>query len=327
MQVDKKTSYTAADTISVKMLLDKDLIKSATEQRRIIPIHMQFSPTNKCNQNCKFCSCSKRNKNLEMDFELAKKIIDKFAQLGTKSVTITGGGEPLLYPKINELIDYFYKKQIKVGMVSNGRVLHTIPAETLNKVVWCRISNDDGRTFTTEYESHLYEAIKKGNKVDWAFSYVVSTHPNYVEINKIVQFANKHRFTHVRLVADLFMPEKVDMGGIKNYLKEKGINDDLVIYQGRKEFIPGGDCYICYLKPYIGSDGKLYTCCGCQYALKEPSRDLPKELCLGDALDIDKIIAKSNIPFNGQICVKCYYMNYNIILGSLLSEIKHKEFV
>lgn len=325
--VDIKTSYTAADSIPLKILLDRELISNAEKHNRLLPIHIQFLPTNKCNLNCTFCSCSARDKDLEIDFDLAKKVIDHCKKAGTKAVTITGGGEPLLYNHFNELIDYFDELGIKIGLVTNGISLHNANINSLNKITWCRISNGDDRNFGDNYRNRLSSVVAGTPKVDWAFSHVVSKKPNYEEIARIIRFANEHKFTHVRLVADLFQPEDIEMDSIKKKLDEMHINDSRVVYQGRKAFTQGGDCYIGYLKPLIGSDAKIYACCGVQYALEKPSKDLPSELCLGDAVEIDKIMRKSNLPLNGSICVKCYYMNYNILLKGLLSDLDHKEFV
>lgn len=325
--IDMKTSYTAADSIPLKVLLDKELIRQAEDKSRLLPIHLQFLPTNKCNLECSFCSCSERDKKEEIDFELAKKIIDKCKGLGTKSVTITGGGEPLLYKRFDELIDYFVGKEIKIGLVSNGLLLHKSAPKILNKITWCRISNDDYRDFTSEYSERLSEVVRNTPDVDWAFSHVVSEKPNHDEILKIIDFANKHDFTHVRLVSDLFNPAEIDMDALRHFMKKRKIDDRRVIYQARKTYTEGGDCYVGYVKPLIGANAKVYACCGVQYALKTPSRDLPEELCLGDAIQIDRIIENSNNPLDGSICVKCYYMNYNTILKGLVQGVKHKEFI
>ena len=324
-QIDVKTSYTAADTVPLKMILDKDLVKSA-QKGIILPLHAQFIPTNKCNMNCKFCSCSERDKELEMSLEDAKKIINILKEQGCKAVTITGGGEPLMHPDIDEMIDLFHKKGIKIGFVSNGLLLDKINSKTLNKVTWCRISNGDDRTLNKTYEENLHKAVTNAPDVDWAFSHVVSKSPNSEEIIRIIEFANKHHFTHVRLVSDLFEPEKIDMEELHRQISTE-VDTKLVIFQGRKEYRRGGDCYICYLKPLIGPDCKIYACCGVQYALANPSRDLPEELCLGSAFDLKNIIKNSSKPLDGSICVKCYYMNYNGILKSMISNIDHKEFV
>lgn len=325
--IDIKTSFTAADSIPIKVLLDKDVIHQATAANRLIPVHIQFLPTNKCNLNCEFCSCSERNKSQEIEFEKAKAIIDKCRRLGTKAVTITGGGEPLLYGKFNELIEHFRANKIKIGLVSNGLLLNRTDPKILNKITWCRISNSDERTFDDVYKKRLSKVVNATPDVDWAFSHVVSTTPNLEEIVRIIEFANEHRFTHVRLVSDLFQPEVVAMDQLKTQIRQKGIDDSKVIYQERKAYTRGGDCFIGFIKPLIGADGKVYACCGVQYALERPSKDLPQELCLGDALDMESIIARSSEPLNGSICAKCYYMNYNILLKGILKGLEHKEFV
>ncbi|GAB7026522.1 hypothetical protein [Geotalea toluenoxydans] len=114
------------------------------------------------------------------------------------------------------------------------------------------------------------------------------------------------------------------MQSLRNILRKEGVGDGRVVYQGRKAYDRGGDCYIGFLKPLIGPDANIYACCGVQYALEVPSRDLPEELCLGKAQDI---LARSALPLDGSRCVKCYYMNYNTLLSGMLKSFVHKEFV
>lgn len=317
-------SFTAADSIPVKLIKNHELLKSMVKNKVIPPIHVQFIPTNKCNLKCTFCSCSNEDRRIEMSFDDALRIIEKLHKLGTQSVTITGGGEPLLYPHLKELFKAFHEAGIKIGFVTNGLLLNRLSYEY---VTWCRISNSDERKFNTKYFNNLVEAVEDNPNVDWAFSHVVSSKPNHAEIRRIVDFANLYQFTHVRLVADLLDYENVNLLEVKRTLRESNVDDDIVIYQSRNVPTIGGDCYICYLKPMIGADCKVYACCGIQYALKKPSKSLPKELCLGSAFDIEDIIKKSRKPFDGNICHRCYYDNYNKILGSILAKTQHMEFV
>ena len=328
MSTDIKASYTAADSIPLKVMLDKDLRASIEKDRRILPIHLQFIPTNRCNLSCSFCSCSERDRGLEMDLGLARKIIEKFKAVGTKSVTVTGGGEPLMHPKFAEIIDCFADNGIAIGLVTNGLLLHKVQPHIIDKLTWCRISNDDSRTMGVGYQERLSAVVRSCSGVDWAFSHVVSSAPDYAEIRRIIEFANEHQFTHVRLVADLFHPSDISMDRLRAELLRVGTKDEKVIYQGRKNAERGGPCYIGFLKPLVGADGRIYACCGVQYALAIPSRDLPQELCLGDALDIEAITASSGSdPLNGAQCVRCYYGSYNSLLGSMLKDLKHPEFL
>lgn len=260
--MDKKTSFTSADTIPIKIFHDNDLLNDITKNKIIRPRHIQFIPTNKCNMNCDFCSCHDEDRNLEMNYFEAKEVISKFAFMGCHSATITGGGEPLLHPEINDIIRVFLNNDISVGLVTNGKLLNEkIDRELFNKLTWCRISNGDFRTFDDNYKSKLSNVVKNTFDVDWAFSHVVSKTPNFEEIGRIVHFANDHDFTHVRLVADLFETKNIDLDEVKLYLDDNCVDDRKVIYQGRKTPEHGGDCYICHLKPVISADFKVYACC------------------------------------------------------------------
>ena len=325
--MSKINNYTAADAIPIKLLSNYEIIKTMREDGIIRPVHAQFIPTNKCNMNCPFCSCAEDDRETEMSLEDATTIINDLARLGCKGVTITGGGEPILHPHINTIIELFIEAGIEVGFVSNGLLLHTVDPEVFNKVTWCRISNGDFRTFTDNYKEKLQEIVSACPDVDWAFSHVVSDKHNIDEMVRIITFANENNFTHVRLVADLFNPDDINMDLVKNGLEEKWIDIDKVIFQGRKDPEHGGPCYICYLKPLIGADCRVYNCCGVQYALEEPTKNLPKELSLGSAFDLEEIMNESHHAFDGSICHKCYYMNYNRVLGGLFDDIEHQSFV
>ena len=195
-------------------------------------------------------------------------------------------------------------------------------------LTWCRISSGDHRKFTSSYAKKLEYAVNEGNCVDWAFSHVVSKEPNLETIAGIIDFANKHDFTHVRLVSDLFNPEDVNMDPIKNYLKGRDIDDSLVIYQARKNYTGGREkCLISLLKPVVGPDGSVFPCCGVQYAESEPSKDLSDSMSMGDYKDFVNRINNSD-SFNGSKCAKCYYDDYNEVLDLMTDrKIDHVNFV
>lgn len=323
---DIKTSYSAASALPSKILRNPDLIREIMSTRKIPPIHVQFIPTNRCNLKCTFCSCSAVDRKTELPFDVAEKIIEKLAKLGTKSVTITGGGEPLLYPRIGHLISTFYNAGIQIGFVTNGTLLSP-KLDFLKYVTWCRISHDDYRPFSGDYAVGIRRTVLHYPNVDWALSYVVSIKPNYENIQKAIEFTNDYNLTHIRIVADLLNFQIVEIPKVQIYLRENGVDDRRAIYQSRNAPTQGDNCFICYLKPLIGPDAKVYTCCGVQYALDNPTKNLPPELCIGDALDIDKIYAGSDKAFNGRICRRCYYQDYNTALEALLADIAHENFL
>ena len=317
-----KESYTAASSFPTKLLHQKVI-----EDGKIIPIHLQISPTNACNLYCSYCSCEDRDRKKQLSLEQTTQILDMCGKRGTKAVTITGGGEPLMHPQINEIIDYAGKcsanrKGMEIGLVTNGTLL-----EKLNynpNLTWCRISSADDRI--PAYDS-ITKAIETNPQTDWAFSHVVTRDPNYHVLGGIINFSNDHNFTHIRLVSDLCDLDNVpSMKEIKKYLRGILTDDSKVIYQGRKDSTRGTkNCYISLLKPVISPEG-IFPCCGTQYAIKGQKKDMINKMKMGEIKDLADILDNQRY-FDGKDCDVCYYQQYNQVLSTLLTKLEHKNFV
>lgn len=322
--MDNKTiSYTAANSIPVKIFKNGELV-DRLNSGYIPPIHAQIIPTNKCNLKCSFCSCKKRNNNDELTLGQIETLCANLEKLGCKAATITGGGEPLMHKDISLILDCIYNHDIKVGLVTNGLLLHRLTPQDFVKITWCRISCADERAFE-KAEEVIDVAVKCGRSVDWAFSYVAGKNYNAPNLNRYIDFANEYEFTHVRVVSDLLDLDNVTtMDRIKSSIT---VEDSRVIYQGRKEYDTGQhDCRIALLKPIIGADGFIYPCCGVQYAHEQEDLDNPASMRIGRIEGI-KEIYKRQTPFNGLQCYRCYYKNYNDILGQMVGTMEHLEFV
>lgn len=104
------------------------------------PIKIEIHPTNRCNANCKFCAYSNRNKHEEIDLIHMNKLVDEIIQLEVKAVEFSGGGEPLLYPNIDYIIERLIDAQVDIGIVTNFLNINDELEQVLNKVKWIRIS-------------------------------------------------------------------------------------------------------------------------------------------------------------------------------------------
>jgi radical SAM protein with 4Fe4S-binding SPASM domain len=86
---------------------------------------IQFEVTNNCNLKCKMCPVNngmKRKKGF-MDFNLFKKIIDENLEMGF--ALLFNWGEPLLHPKIFEMLEYAKNKGIRTFITTNATLLDT----------------------------------------------------------------------------------------------------------------------------------------------------------------------------------------------------------
>lgn len=323
--MDIKHSYTAANSFPFKFL--KRLSRfGGLHGNMIAPLHVQLCPTNKCNLNCSFCSCSDRDKMESIPFDSLKEAMDIFSRLGTEAVTITGGGEPCCYPDLSELLLYLCRLDIRTGMVSNGLLLGSLLDEEINTLTWCRVSASSDRDIDQLLK--VLSNTVEYTDIDWAFSYVVTADFDIEKCIQVIEFADKYYFTHVRLVSDLLNLEAVpEMHDIKDALESRQVNDDLVIYQDRQEYTHGSkQCRISLLKPVIAPDGWVYPCCGAQYAIRDAQGAFPKQMRMCRIEDIEKYLLPQEI-FDGSICDRCYYDTYNTTLEYLLKDYDHEAFI
>ena len=262
---NRVNSYTAANSFPMKVLKNEVLMRSLN-CGKVVPWHVQLNLTNACNFKCDFCSCANRNQSLTLPFDEVVEMMTLYKSLGMSSLTITGGGETLLYPQMSSLLKVLHNLGVDVGLVTNGSLLHTLSVADLNRIHWCRISASDVLHKNIKIEdwfTSVDSAVSKDSTVGWAFSYVVGAYPNLTLMKKIIQYANEHDFTHVRIVSDLLDLNVVpNMSAIQGGLLDLGVDVSKVIFQGRKTFKKGfTPCYISLLKPVVGADGLLYACC------------------------------------------------------------------
>lgn len=85
------------------------------------PIHIQIEPTTRCNLKCLTCSRIEVIKHpRDMSLEDFRVIVDT---IRPKKITLSGQGEPLLNPKITEMIKYAKAMGSSVNMTTNGTLL------------------------------------------------------------------------------------------------------------------------------------------------------------------------------------------------------------
>lgn len=317
-------SFTAAGVFPYKIFKNKDVVDSIGNGV-VRPVHVQVSPTNRCNQSCSFCSYKDRDRKTEIELDVLCDAVSTFAGLGTKGITITGGGEPLMYPHIGALIDCAVRNGIKVGLVTNGLLLGELPGFYMSKLTWCRVSCSDEKD-TDGIQEILSSAIDRAPGVDWALSYVVTRNYDRDKLSFLVGLANRLNLTHVRVVSDL-----LDLGYSESMDKVKeslsGMDDSKVIYQPRQCYSVGHNpCYISLLKPLLGADGYIYPCCGVQYAIDGEKYDFIDRMKMGTTEEIADIVRYQEF-FDGSICDRCYYSGYNDAVGAMISPMKHLEFV
>lgn len=305
-------SYTSAGQLPIKLLQCKNAIVNG----KIVPYHLQLIPTNRCNGNCPWCSCAKVDRSQELSFSEIRDLLFYFGQLGTKAITITGGGEPTIHKSYEDIISMCEQLKFKVGMTTNGLLLENNFHKITNEVLtWLRLSIIDDNPI--DRIINISEGLPD---VKIGISFTVPETVNIKlaeEICKIIHLIKN--ITHIRFVQDILNPIDLSMQVIESKCKRL---TNKAIFQYRSKFSCGTEkCLISLLKPLVGADGYIYPCCGVQYATKE-DRLLPLKFRMCHWSKFHK-----TTHFNGSICKKCYYEKYNNYLEVLTMPLEHEDFL
>jgi MoaA/NifB/PqqE/SkfB family radical SAM enzyme len=137
------------------------------------PIHAWLAAHDLCNHRCTFCSVGERAGDT-LSFTRIQKYFTTLAELGLKAVTLSGGGNSILYKcketgaDFNDLVAFLHALGLQIGVITNGmpmkeyiwkaraernsegefKITHeysrkswkSVHPSTLDKMTWCRIS-------------------------------------------------------------------------------------------------------------------------------------------------------------------------------------------
>lgn len=139
------------------------IAKHFYDEKRRGPVMVDIHPTLACQNRCYYCISANPHiggiehanfsRDWTLDWETLRRTVYELAVLGTKSVQLTGGGEPLLYKEISELLRYLRSYDLRTGLITNGILLKKYAEEIVRSCDWVRVSLD-------AFESEMYRQIK-----------------------------------------------------------------------------------------------------------------------------------------------------------------------
>jgi MoaA/NifB/PqqE/SkfB family radical SAM enzyme len=81
---------------------------------------VQIEPTTRCNFTCGFC-CGRSMTQSDLDFEQFERTLAQFPRL--RHVELQGEGEPLMHPRLFDMIALCRSRGIVISMITNGSLL------------------------------------------------------------------------------------------------------------------------------------------------------------------------------------------------------------
>lgn len=289
MQRRNNTPYS-----EIKIFHHQDILQSLLKGERCTPLYIRLKPTNKCNQDCYYCSyrnpcldLSEYNMNDEIPYEIMMSLLEDMAAMKVKAVTLSGGGEPLLYPHIEKIIERLLEEKIDLSVITNGILLYGRKAELLSGAKWVRLSIDtvDANKYSKircvkkESFNVLCDNIRnfsktKNQNCELGVNMVV-TKENYMEVAEMAGLMKELGVNHVKYAPLLTNNTSDYHREIKEFVTKElnRVQSDLTdkkfrivdLYTNETEVCknicrPYHKCQVKEFECVIGADSKVYIC-------------------------------------------------------------------
>lgn len=229
--------------------------------------------------------------NDHMPYWAMRQCVRDWQDMGVKAVELTGGGEPLVYPYVDDFLHLIAEWGADLALVTNGGALTEERADNFGKTnwKWARVSIDAG-------DAKTYMATRRVSEVQWDLAwravdrlvarrrapdqrvgvgYVVDAQ-NYDGIYEACKLAFEHGADNIR-VSLAFTPQNLSrfpVGAIGEAGKQAAqakfdfigrlqVND-LVSERAENMDSPTQNYCFCAVKEVlcvVGGDCNVYTCC------------------------------------------------------------------
>ncbi|XHW69697.1 radical SAM protein [Streptococcus dysgalactiae subsp. equisimilis] len=236
-----------------------------------IPLkHIQIELTTSCNLRCKHCYLENSVLKKEfLAFDYIKKIIEEGLELGLETVSITGG-ECLLHPEINKIVEYISSKDVDLIVFTNGTILTRKLLDTLKQnVKLVRVSIDGGNSTTHDNirgRGNFNKTLKNISKLlDSEIKVDINAVVSRNNLNEITRMLDLFKSRDVTFHFDRYIPnsnsdilsisDEEYYEALKNVIGQNKININHELTQSKERYCGAGISYV-----YIRNDGNVAFC-------------------------------------------------------------------
>lgn len=226
--------------------------------------------TNRCNTACPFCprTVMGMKEGVDMAKDIFYKSVNETYALGIKRVYLTGAGEPLVHPDINEFIGYLKEKGLFVSISTNAQFLDR-HFEALSSIDLIKFSIEGWDKDSYEYyrKNCSFEKVKKNlsefkeylskkrEKPKTFISLLVNKETNVAQFFKIWQ--DKVDKVHFNCADKVFNWNNEKISFIS--FKEKRLKDNIFTFISKNKAIY---CAHPFEDITISPEGNVLICCG-----------------------------------------------------------------
>jgi len=230
---------------------------------RSLPRSLDIVLTKACNLNCTFCISSTLENARWLEFEVYERIAAELFPTASR-LSICSGGEPLLYPRIRDVLRIASDYGVKTLMVSNGMLLKEDVREWLvaDQTLGIYYVSLDGST------KEVLERIRRGAR----FETIVE---NVTEFSRLRNAARK-RLPRLGIRFSVMRSNAEDLVGISALAGQMGVEEVLVSYVNfANDMSPQDSLY--YDQDYAADVFARARAAAAQHGVKMVLPPLPRE--------------------------------------------------
>ncbi|MDY6957795.1 MAG: radical SAM protein [Halobacteriota archaeon] len=312
-----------------KITFYMDEVENILNEKHQPPICAEVDPSNYCNNNCSFCCFAKflKSHREHLPMYLYDKFLNGFCAVGGKAITFTGGGEPLMNPKFLTFAHKAHRRGIKLGLVTNGILLHNIRgSENLFRFIRVSLNASNSDIYYTVHETKFFDQVVRNiryitnlkDRPDIGLSFVVCNHNRGYE-NETVALGEDLGVDYVQIKPDIYNDRNLsDVGG-----SSEGIKITCPLHSAKRfGKLP---CAIAGLTFILNATGDVFYCC-----VQRGNDDFK----LGSIRNFDVsdfVQIREQFKPNLSKCTTCRYTayaeHYERYKGSEYIFLRHKEFL
>lgn len=222
--------------------------------KKVYPINVEISPSGVCPASCQWCFYANtgelgEHRKVFLEKVRTKRLLAELFDMGVKSVSWTGGGDPSVHPDIGQLVEHANICDLKQGMFTNALAKIRFDPSLLE---WARVTMTD-KPFNVENIRKLRECKTLG----FAFNWSGKQDTDYLKQTLDVAYAVKADYVQVR--------PALKFHGQTTDVEPPDFNDPMMQVTGYKfedaKHKHGyAKCVAYHLVPFIWEDGNVDVC-------------------------------------------------------------------
>ncbi|MEN6507115.1 MAG: radical SAM protein [Planctomycetaceae bacterium] len=299
-----------------KLLYNADTL-IRTRAGHACPVMMHVCLTNACQLKCPFCCYADRPEGI-LPINKLLKFADACRELGCTTWELTGGGEPLLHPKVNLLLWTLRLYGFSVGIMTNGLALDRLDDPAFPR--WIRVSLHAIEQGLGPRLAKRIARVREATRVSGCF---VATEENFHLLPEVIAFARDNNLP-VKVEPNCFASPGVVLALVERLKPALAGQDHVFLDFSTTLEQHAGPCYLHVIKPFLYTDGWL---CDCPLPVG-PARTIDPEfrLCrMENVLDYYRGLTAKTLA-RSHACAFCRYADHNDVANAILNPLPDKEF-